>query len=182
MDGEDFYVNGASEFDGAVQFDSAATFSNMGSMTQPLNTENIGLPTVIKTTVPYTEAVYTVATVGAGETWWVHDVIVHVTEAYSVAGDDATFLVGDDLDVDGFIVLADADLQLGVNEYTGGALDWKGVISTTRGVYLDGTSSQDSHGHIYTDTQTIDASVIETTGATGDAGSADVYVIYTRLD
>lgn len=149
----------------------------------PLQLENLGtMPTIVTTAITYTAAAGgsgTIATITDGEIWWVHRVIVNVTTDWDVtAGDDATMDIGDDLDIDGFLNLADADLQIAAVDYTGAQAGWQGLDGATpAGAYSIGGP------HIYAPSgadQTIDWAV----GATGDdltGGEATIYVVYTRL-
>lgn len=149
----------------------------------PLQLENLGtMPTIVTTAITYTAGAGgtgTIATVTDGEIWWVHRVIVNVTTDWDVtAGDDATMDIGDGGDVDGFLNLADADLQIAAVDYTGAQAGWQGIDGATpAGVYSIGGP------HIYAPSgadETIDWAV----GATGDdltAGEATIYVVYTRL-
>ena len=198
------WVNSTSEFDGAVVMDSTlavtgastltgvSTFTavpvfssgigdtSAGDITQIINTdENLGmLPTIVSATATYTEANdYTMFVKPADEVWVVHDVWVQVTDDYDVSGDDASVLIGDAGDDDGYCVLADAELQAADTEYTGAVASWQCLTSATTGVYLDEQQLHIVSGARYT----VTLDVVEATGATGDAGAMTVYMSYTRL-
>ena len=83
-------------------------------------------------------------------------------------------------DTDGFVVLADAELQAADTEQTGSPAGWQGLVAATMGVYLDGAVS--SAPHIYAPSgaaETIDWLVSEASGDTLIA--ATIYVVYTRI-
>jgi len=165
--------------DGVTLKDGGATFTAL--LTTVVDVENFGLPSVISTTVAYGSATGTVATIADGEIWIVHDVLVNVTANFNCTGDDCSFTVGDGNDADGFIVLADAELQAADTEFTGAAAGWQGLSAATRGVYLDEVTTNSAHRFIYAPSgaaETIDWVVGGTDPA---AGSLDVYVIYTRI-
>lgn len=139
------------------------------------NEENIGLPSVISTTVAYTPTSGTIATVGASELWLVHAVYANVTADWDTAGNnDATLNIGDGNDADGLLDLDDAELQAADTEGTGAPAGWQGFMSTdARGAYL-----ANGHGFIYGATDTIDYAC---GGTAADAGTATIYVVYTRV-
>ena len=108
-----------------------------------------------------------VATIGDGEVWIVHDVFVNITNDFDCTGDDATLIVGDGNDADGFVVLADAELQAADTEATGFAAGWQGLIAATQGVYIDEAAGANSF--IYAPSgaaETIDYLVSEASGDT----------------
>ncbi len=144
------------------------------------DTENIGLPTILSTIITFTVAAGdsgTIATVAAGEVWFVHAVYVNVTTDFDATGDDATLIIGDGGDVDGLLVLADGELQAADTEGTGAPPGWQGFFSTdVRGVYL-----AEGLGFIYDGAETIDYLIDEVSGETLSAGEATVYVYYTRV-
>lgn len=147
----------------------------------------IGVPRVISKAITYTAATGgsgTVMTIPAGEIYLIHNVVVSVTTNFDCTGDDATFTVGDGLDADGFIVLADANLQAADTEATGFSAGWQGLAAATRGVYLDEvTTNAYTGGFIYEPAadETIDYLVSEASGDTLTAGALSVFVTYTRL-
>lgn len=139
------------------------------------NEEHIGLPSVISTTLTYTPASGTIATVGASELWIVHGVYANVTTNWDTGGtNDATLNIGDGGDADGLLDLDDAELQTADTEGTGAPAGWQGFMSTdTRGAYLAA-----GHGFPYPATDTIDYAC---GGTALDAGAATIYVFYTRV-
>jgi len=179
---------------GTTHFDDLAVTADVsigdaltvaGIATVPVGTEHIGLPSVISTDVTFgatTGATGAVATIADGEIWIVHDVFVNVTTNFDATGDDATLIVGDGNDADGFVVLADANLQAADTEATGYAAGWQGLIAATQGAYIDEAAGANSF--IYAPSgaaETIDYLVSETTGDTLSAGAATIYVVYTRI-
>lgn len=195
MDGEDAYVEGTLEVDGASRFDGAVVNQSTtqlvgavnldgavdldGVVTNAANLEHILFPTWLTVPFTYTAAAggtITLATAGASEIWYVQDVRVHVTTNFDATGDDVTIDIGRDEDVDGFCVLVDAELQTADTEGTGWDAGWQCQVAATRGVFLDGTG-----GYILNGSETIDAVIDETSGETITAGAATVYILYTRL-
>jgi hypothetical protein len=196
LDGEDAYVTGTFEADGAARFDAAVVNNSTtqlvgavnldgavdldGVVTNAANLEHILWPTVATASFTYTAAAggtVPLFTVGAGETWLVLDVRVNVTENFDATGDDATVVIGDGDDTDGFCTLADAELQTTDTEGTGWQAGWQCQVAATRGVYIDGTG-----GFIYYDSETIDAVIDESSGETLAGGAATVYLVYIRLN
>ena len=55
-----------------------------------------------------------------------------------------TLTVGDGNDTDGFVVLADAELQAADTEATGYTAGWQGLIAATQGVYIDEAAGANS--------------------------------------
>lgn len=185
LNGEDAYVEGTFEVDGATRFDGAMDLNGAvdldGVITNAEDLEHIGLPTWLTTAFTYTAAAggtVTLATIGAGEAWIVHDVRVEVTSNFNATGDDATLVIGDGNDADGFCVLADAELQAADTEGTGWSAGWQCQVAATRGVFIDGTG-----GFVYDEasTETIDAVIDETSGETLAGGAATVHILYTRI-
>jgi hypothetical protein len=178
--GEDFYVEGISEFDGAAYFDGAVDFD--AGLVAAEDVENTMLPTLVSTAITYTAAAGgtgTVATIADGEIWIIHRVLVNVTTNFDATGDDATLVVGDGNDADGHCVLADAELQTTDTEGTGWAAGWQCQVAATVGAYLDVNG-----GFIYAPSgaaETIDWLVDEASGETITAGAATIYVWYTRI-
>lgn len=176
----DLEVNGATDLDGALSV--AGTITVSSGLVGSLNTESVMFPTVLSVPITYTAAAGgtgTVATVADGEIWIVHRVFVNVTEDFAATGDDATLVIGDGNDADGFLVLADAELQAADTEGTGFAAGWQGMAAATIGAYLDGLN-----GFIYAPSgaaETIDWAVDEGDGETLSAGAATIYVVYTRI-
>ena len=149
-----------------------------------LETEHIMFPSIVTKAITYTAAAGgtgTVAIVGTGETWIVHSVLANVTTNFACTGDDVTLVVGDASDADGFLVLADAELQAADTEGTGFAAGWQGMADGTIGAYLDEVDS----GFVYNSTTvpiTITYLIDETSGETITTGAATFYLVYTRLD
>lgn len=173
--------NGAATVGGALSVTGMSTLT--GGATGVINTENVMLPTVLSVPITYTAAAGgtgTVATITDGEIWFVHAVLVDVTTNFDATGDDATLVVGDGNDADGFIVLADAELQAADTEGTGFTAGWQGMAAATQGVYLDGNWN----GFVYAPSgadETIDYLIDEADGETLSAGAATIYVVYTRI-
>ncbi len=120
-----------------------------------------------------------VATIADGEIWLVHQVLVKVTTNFDCTGDDCVMTVGDGNDADGFIVLADAEMQAADTEGTGFAAGWQGQAAATQGVYQDGNWN----GFVYAPSgaaETIDWA-LTASGNDFAAGAATIYVVYTRI-
>lgn len=166
-------MTGALNIDGAVDLD--------GVITNAEDLEHIGVMTHVTTAFTYTAAAggtVTLATIGAGEEWLVHNVYIEVTSNFNCTGDDCTLVIGDGNDADGFCVLADAELQAADTEGTGWSAGWQCQVAATRGVYQDGTG-----GFMYDEasTETIDAVISEASGTTLSGGAATAHIFYTRL-
>lgn len=154
--------------------------THTGGETMLTNVENIMQPTWLSVPITWTAAAGgtgTVATIGTNEIWIVHSVLVNVTTNFDCTGDDATLVIGDGNDADGFIVLADAELQAADTEGTGFEAGWQGMTDATIGAYLDEVDM----GFVYQSTETIDWLLDETDGETITAGAATIYVCYTRI-
>lgn len=170
-----------------------AVFKNGGTLDlianpieQDLGTENLGvLPSIATCSITYTAAAGgtgACATVGDGEIWLVHGVIAHITENYACTGDDCTLVVGDGNDPDGFLVLADAELQTSDTEGTGFSAGWQGLVPATQGAYIDAAAG--STYFVYAPSgaaETIDWLADEGDGETLASGAATIYIVYTRL-
>lgn len=173
----DLGIDGDLEINGAVDVD--------GVLNLVVGTEHIGVPSIVSTAITYTAAAGgtgTVITVTDGEIWIVHAVLVNVTENFDCTGDDCTLTVGDGNDADGFIVLADTELQAADTEGTGFTAGWQGLVPATQGVYVDAAAG--SNYFIYAPSgadETIDWAVDEADGETLAGGAATIYVIYTRI-
>jgi hypothetical protein len=156
--------------------------THTGGETTVVNVENIGQPTWLSVPITWTAAAGgtgTVATIGAGEVWVIHDVLIETTTNFDCTGDDVTLVVGDGNTAAGFLDLADADLQAAVTEGTGFSAGWIGQDDDNAGVYLDETE----YGFVYDEAsaETIDWLLDETSGETITAGAATIYVFYTRI-
>lgn len=139
--------------------------------------ENIGLPSVITVTVPYTPATGTVATVADGEIWFVHNVFIQTNANFDCTGDDCTMTIGDGNDADGFLAAADASIQAAFTEATGYAAGFYGIENGSGAAY----TLDDGGPFVYAPSgaaETIDYAIGGTDPA---AGSATAYVIYTRI-
>jgi len=173
---------------GAATFSGTALDLNDSYIDQDVGTENIGiLPSLATSSITYTAAAGvtgTLFTIGDGEIWIVHGMWVNVTENFDATGDDATLVIGDGNDEDGFCVLADAELQAADTEATGFAAGWQCMAAATRGVYLDEvTTNAFTGGFIYAPSgaaETIDYLIDEGDGETLAGGAATIYVLYTR--
>jgi len=175
-------ANGAIDVDGTANLDEVDVD---GVLNLVVGTEHIGVMSIVSTAITYTAAAGgtgAVVTVADGEIWIVHAVLVNVTENFDATGDDATLVIGDGNDADGFVVLADAELQTTDTEGTGFQAGWQGLVPATQGVYVDAAAG--SNYFIYAPSgaaETIDWLVDETDGETLSAGAATIYVIYTRI-
>lgn len=159
---------------------SAGTTNIDGVLDLVVGTEHLGVPSVISTAITYTPTTGTIATIGDGEIWLIHDVLVHVTTNFDTgANNDATLTIGDGNDADGFITLADAELQTSDTEATGFAAGWQGLIPATQGVYIDEAAGANTF--IYAPSGAAETIDYATGGTAADAGAATVYVIYTRI-
>ncbi len=166
--GESFTVAGTITGTGLV---------STGSVVVAANVENFGIPSVISVTVPYTPVTGTVATVADGEIWFVHKVFVQTTTNFDCTGDNCTLTIGDGNDANGFLSAADANLQAAFTEATGYAAGWYGLENGSGGAY----TLDDGGPFVYATSgaaETIDFAVGGTSPA---AGSANVYIIYTRV-
>jgi hypothetical protein len=187
-------VDGELEADGNIDADADLDVDGTSNLDEVdidgvtnliVGTEHIGIPSIVSTAITYTAAAGgtgAVATIADGEIWFVWAVFVNVTTNFDVTGEDATLVIGDGLDPNGFVDLADAELQAADTEQTGSPAGWQGLVAATMGVYLDGAVS--SAPHIYAPSgspETIDWLLDETSGETYTAGAATIYVIYTRI-
>ena len=179
----DLYVTNDLEVDGELQLDGTVDVN--ASMTGEDDLEHVYFPSVVTTAITWTAAAGgngAIATIADGEIWFVWAVFVNVTTDFDCTGDDTTLVIGDGVDPDGFVVLADAELQVADTEQTGSPAGWQGLVAATMGVYLDGAVS--SAPHIYAPSgaaETIDWLLDESSGETITAGEATIYVIYTRI-
>ncbi len=179
--------SGNPAFSGNPTFSGMPTFSGRpsftGGVTATVNVQNKLFPTLVSTPITYTAAAGgtgVVATIPDGQIWIVHSVLAHITANFDATGDDATLVVGDGNDADGFLVLSDTELQTTDTEGTGFAAGWQGQADATIGAYLDEVDS----GFVYAPSgasETIDWTVDETSGDTLSAGAATIYVWYTRI-
>ena len=155
-----------------------------GHVTAAINTENVGLPTVVTTPITWTAAAGgsgTVATIADGEIWLVHSVFVQTTTNFDCTGDDVTLTVGDGNDADGFLAAVDANLQAAFVEDTGYAAGFFGIEQGSGAVY----TLDDGGPFVYAPSgaaETIDWLLDESSGETITAGAATFYVVYTRVE
>lgn len=145
-----------------------------GAVSFPVNQEHIGVMSVITSTVPYTPASGTVATVGAGELWLIHKVFIKTDTNFDCTGDNCTLQIGDGNDANGFISAVDANLQTTFTEATGYTAGYYGIEAGSGGAY----TLDDGGPFVYAATDTIDYAIGGTDPA---AGSATAYVLYTRV-
>ena len=147
-------------------------FSGAGGLTFGDSVENLLMPTVDSASIVYTStgALWTAA---ESEVWFIHAVYCHVTTNFDCTGDNCTLTIGDGNDANGFLDLADAELQAADTEGTGAPAGWQGFMSTdTIGAYL-----AEGLGFVYTN-DTIDLAIGGTDPA---AGAATCYLVYTRI-
>ena len=166
---------------GAATFTEASTHSAGIVIAQ--DTENLVLPSVVSTNIPWTAAAGgtgTVAIVGANEKWLVHSAIVETNTNFDCTGDDTTLVVGDASDANGLINAADAQLQATFTEATGYPAGWFGLENGSNGAYTvdEGLWAVEASTVPVTITWTLD----ETSGETITAGAATIYLVYTRLE
>lgn len=146
--------------------------------------ENIGLPSILAIPITYTASTGgtgAVLTMVTDTVVFVHAVFVNVTTDFDCTGDDATLIIGDGSDTDGFVILADAELQKADTEQTGSPAGWQGLVAATMGVYLDGAVSSAPHIYAPAAVETVDWLVSEASGDTLTAGAATIYIVYTRI-
>lgn len=153
-----------------------------GAIDSVSNVRNFGLPSLITKSFTYTAAAgatYTGFVFDAGEKILVHQVLANITTNFDATGDDATLTVGDSSDADGYLVLADAELQTADTEGTGFPAGWQGLVTDTIGVYIEQNNGFPviAPAGGYTITYTLD----ETTGDTLAGGAATLYLRYTRF-
>ena len=167
--------------DGSVEQSLTASELDLNDthVNQDLNTENIGvLPTILSINV-ITTTDGAVATVGAGEVWIVHAVYFETTTNFDCTGDDCTLIVGDGNNDDGFLVLADAEMQTTIQEIAGGATGWTGMGSGTVGSYLSAIAKI---GFVYDGAETIDIKIEDNSdNSDPTAGVGILYIFYTRI-
>lgn len=182
LNGEDAYVEGTFESDGAARFDGAIALNGAatlaGAITQAVDSaENIGMLPTIDSAAIITSTNGALWTVGASEKWAVHEVFCNITTNFDCTGDDCALKIGDGNDDDGFLVLADAEMQAADTEGTGFAAGWQGLVTATVGAYLDA-----QHSFIYASTDTIDIDIRDVSGGTNPtAGAGTCYIRYTRF-
>jgi len=148
-----------------------------GHVTADINTENIGLPTVITADIVTSTLTGTVATIADGEVWLVHSVFVQTTTNFDCTGNDCTLTVGDGNDADGFLAAADASIQAAFTEATGYQAGFYGIEAASGGAY----TLDDGGPFVYAPSgadETIDYAIGGTDPA---AGAATIYVVYTRI-
>jgi len=156
-----------------------------GGESIPVNIENLMQPTVLSVPITYTAGAggtIVLATVGANEVWFVHDIAVHVTTgASTTAGTDGKLNIGTGEDVDGFCVLTETQLTTTYAPFTGFAEGWTCSAAADRGVFFDEVTVNGFMGSfVLESTETIDAAW----SAAGDdllTGAVTVYIVYTRI-
>lgn len=115
-------------------------------------------------------------TVPSNQTWVVHRVLCNITTNFDCTGDDCALIIGDGNDTDGFLVLADAELQTADTEGTGFAAGWQGMVAATVGAYLDPIGA-----FVYKATDTIDIDIRDASAGTNPtAGAGTCYLDYER--
>jgi hypothetical protein len=175
-------VGYASDGSDIVHFkDGTVEFKTTSSISQALNSENVGpLPTIRSATIA-TDTDGALWQIGDGEIWLVHQVICNVTTNFDCSGDDCILHVGDGNDEDGLLDLDDGELQTSDAEGTGAPTGWQGFMSTdTRGAYV-----AHAVGFVYAPSgaaETIDVKLEDSSDQSDpSAGAATCYVAYTRL-
>ena len=145
-----------------------------GGITAEVNSQNFMLPSVVSATIAYNTS-GAVVTIPDGQVWIVKDVVLHVLTNFDCTGDNCAMTVGDGNDADGFLVLADAELQAADSEGTGFAAGWQGLVAATRGVYQDATT------FVYAPSGAAETIDVAISGTDPAAGAAVLYVFYTRV-
>lgn len=183
LDGEDLYVEGGTELDGATRLDGAVDLN--GVVTGADGLEHLMLPTYASATVTYTAAaggVKNLFEVADGEVWLIHNILWETTQSFNATGNDEVIWIGDANDEDGFCVIEGSEADQNYELVTGGAPGWQCDSPDTRGVYLEGVTTQG--GFLYeADGVDMDiyATIDETSGATLSQGAATVHIWYTRI-
>ena len=129
---------------------------------------------------PSTHGVLRFKTITDGEIWLVHSVFLHTTTNFDCTGDDVTLVIGDGNDTDGFLAVADAELQAAFTEATGFQAGFFGIEAGSGDAY----TIDDGGPFVYAPSgsdETIDWLLDETSGETITAGAATIYVVYTRI-
>ena len=169
---------------GISNFDNIVVTSDVvigDDITQALGNENVGmLPTIQTVAVTY-ESDGAIFTIADGEVWIVHDILVDVGTNFDCTGDNCTLTIGDGNDADGFIVLADAQMQAADTEGAGFAAGWQGMSESTRGVYFDEATNASAHNFVYAPSGSAETIDIAIGGTSPAAGAATVYIVYTRI-
>lgn len=146
-----------------------ASISNAGAL-------SVGSLSAVSSAAIITSTNGALWTVPASQTWVVHRVICNITTNFDCTGDDCALKIGDGNDDDGFLVLADAELQAADTEGTGFAAGWQGLVAATVGAYLDPEGS-----YVYAATDTIDVDIRDASAGTNPtAGAGTCYLDYTR--
>ena len=146
-------------------------------LTQDVGVENVGgLPTVATSAI-LSDTDAAIWTVGASEIWFVYAMYCEITTNFDCTGDDCTLTIGDGNDADGFLVLADGEMQAADAEFTGAPAGWHGLHTDSMGAYLSGLAP-----FVYDGTDTIDIKIEDNSDQSDPtAGAATCYVVYTRL-
>ena len=161
----------------ADTFTGALTGNVTGNVTSAVDSENIGIPSVLTTDIVFGTASGTAGTIADGEIWLVHNVFVQTTTNFDCTGDNCTLTVGDGNDADGFLAAADANIQAAFTEATGYAAGFYGIEAGSGGAY----TLDDGGPFVYAPSgaaETIDYAIGGTDPA---AGAATIYVVYTRI-
>jgi hypothetical protein len=158
---------------GDLAVTGATTIS--GITTVPINTEHIGLPSVLSTAVTSTTD-SEVWTIGDGEIWFVSAVYCHVTTNYDCTGDDCTLNVGIGEDADALLDLDDAELQTTDVDEANGAAGWQGYSADTVGLFM-----ADTGGTVFAPSGAAETIDIAVGGTDPAAGAATCYLVYTRV-
>jgi hypothetical protein len=181
-------VDGELQADGAIDANSTSDFAGMATFNAGITgvdgVENVMLPTVLTQAITYTAGAGTtgaLATVADGEIWLVHSIFIQTTETFDdTAGDDETFVIGDEGDADGFLSAATTELDSTFAEATGFAAGFYGIENGSQGAY-----TLDDGGPFVIVASGADHPITYTlaSGAGDDitAGALTMYLIYTRI-
>jgi len=138
------------------------------------DTEHLRLPTVSDVAVTY-QSSGALWTIGDGEIWIVHSVLIDVGTNFDCTGDNCTLQIGDGNDTNGLLDLVDAEMQAADTEGTGFAAGWQGQLAATKGAYLVDSD------FVYAPSGSAETIDIAIGGTDPAAGAATVYLIYTRI-
>lgn len=195
--GEACYIEKALEVDGMSYLDGGATTTTItganaetldnatngywdikgAGLTQTSGTANgIGFDSWVSASV-ITTTNGTLWTVPSSQTWAIKHVVCKVGTNFDCTGNDCTLIVGNTEDTDGFLTLADAELQAADTEGTGFDAGWQGLVAATVGAFLDPNGI-----FVLDNTDTIDI-VIEDSSDNSNptAGAATCWLNYVRI-